>query len=222
MKNKRFLLPLIAALVALLCIGLTACNKGDGGKKYSNVSRQTDAYFTGASDLFAVTVEKGRREKTFIADGVATDVNDFAEIIITPLTANDYESISFELSAEGSTLSGTLTEADYGDYISEITLGFAPTKIVVTAGENVSSEIELSNILEGALSSADIINIAKSEFKERIDNEKSQGKADREIYVKIITGDRTNYYYYVSFIGEGVDYWAMLVNPVDGSIVSKK
>ena len=74
---------------------------------------------------------------------------------------------------------------------------------------------------EGALSPEDVINIAKEEFKETLDKEATVGK-EREIYVKIITGDRENYYYYVSFIGDGVDYLAMLVEPKTGKVVSKK
>ena len=91
----------------------------------------------------------------------------------------------------------------------------------MTAGKE-QSEIDLSSVLEGALTSQDVINIAKKEFKEKIDAEYSEGKADREIYVKLITADRTNYYYYVSFIGDGTDYWAMLVDIKTGAIVSKK
>ena len=67
----------------------------------------------------------------------------------------------------------------------------------------------------------DVINIAKNEFKETLDKEATTGK-EREIYLKIITGDRENYYYYVSFIGDGVDYLAVLIDPKTGKIVSKK
>lgn len=41
------------------------------------MSRLTEAYYAGESDLFAVTIEKGRREKRFVADGIARDVCDF-------------------------------------------------------------------------------------------------------------------------------------------------
>jgi len=96
-----------------------------------------------------------------------------------------------------------------------------PTSIALTAGSDVS-EIELKNVLEGALTSADIINLAKDAFKEKIELESADGKPQREIYVKLISGDRKNYYYYVSFIGDGVDYWAMLLDPKTGDIISKK
>lgn len=96
-----------------------------------------------------------------------------------------------------------------------------PKTISVTAGD-VKSDIELNSILDGKLSAADVINIAKDALKEKIDKEYSEGKAEREIYVKLITADRESYYYYVSFIGDGVDYWAMLIDPSTGNIISRK
>lgn len=222
MKKKLFLLvTLIAVLVCAVSV-LTACNLIKKDKQEcDNVSRQTDAYFVGESSAFAVSIEKGKREKTFIADGKATDVVEFCQISITPLASNSYESVSFVISGADSTLSGEITTADYGEYSGVIELNFTPTSVTVTAGSDVS-EIELANILDGALSSADAVNIAKEAFKDKLLQESEEGLGEREIYVKIITGDRLNYYYYVSFIGDGVDYLAMLIDPKTGDIVSKR
>lgn len=221
MKRKAFLI--ITAILLCVCFAtvLVACNRQSGEKDNGNISRRTDAFFAGESEQFAVSVERGRREKTFIADGKATDVNDFAQITIVPLVKNEYESINFVLAGASSTLSGSVSCSDYGEFSTEISLDFAPVSVTVTAGEE-TSEIELVNVLDGALTADDVINIAKDTFKDRIDKESAEGKTQREIYVKLITGDRENYYYYVSFIGDGVDYWAVLVDPKTGDIVSKK
>ena len=80
----------------------------------------------------------------------------------------------------------------------------------------------MSSVLDGAITADDVINIAKTEFKDKLDAEYAQGKPEREIYLKLITADRTSYYYYVSFIGDGVDYWAMLVEPKTGAIITQK
>ncbi len=221
MKRKAFLI--ITAILLCVCFVavLVACNRQGGEKDNGNISRRTDAFFAGESEQFAVSVERGRREKTFIADGKATDVNDFAQITIVPLVKNEYESINFVLAGASSTLSGSVDGSDYGEFSAEIGLDFAPVSVTVTAGEE-TSEIELANVLEGALTADDVINIAKDTFKDRMDKESADGKTQREIYVKLITGDRENYYYYVSFIGDGVDYWAVLIDPKTGDIVSKK
>lgn len=221
---KRKIVLAITAILILICAtcALVACNpRGADNRPKDNVSRSTDAYFAGESKSFAVSIEKGRREKVFIADGKATDVEDFCQITVTPLVSNSYDGISFVITGGEETLSGEVTSSDFGEFTASIDLKFVPETITVTAGNDVS-EIELANILEGALTSADAINIAKEAFKDKIEQEQADGKAEREIYVKLITGDRTSYYFYVSFIGDNVDYWAMLIDPKTGDIVSKR
>lgn len=221
---KRKIILILSAILIMICAVsvLAACGvKGNNKPSNDNVSRATEAYFAGESELFAVSIEKGRRERTFIADGKATDVIDFCQITVVPLKNNSYESISYVISCDDKTLSGEIKTSDFGEYSAVIELDFDPKKVTVTAGTD-TSEIDMSNVLEGALTSSDAVNKAKESFKDKIEQEKSEGKAEREIYVKLITGDRTNYYYYVSFIGDGVDYWAMLIDPKTGDIVSKR
>lgn len=222
MKRKLILISVAICCVLLCVLALTACNNNKTDEPKNNISRQTDEYYAGESELFAVSIENGKRERAFIADGVATDVSDFCELIIVPLKTNDYETISYVIFGENeSKLIGEIKHSDMGGFTTSITLDFTPKTITVTAGSDVS-EIELADVLDGALSSNDVINIAKDALKDKLDEEYSQGKADREIYVKLITADRTNYYYYVSFIGDGVDYWAMLIDIKSGEIVSRK
>lgn len=221
MKRKLILIMVAIVTAVFLGVALTACNRGGAGKSNGNISRQTDAYYVGESETFAVSVEFGKREKVFIADGKATDVQSFVQITVVPLVQNDFESVAFVIAGNSSTLSGNVDKSEYGEFSTAIMLDFAPVSVTVTAGET-TSEIQLVNILEGALSAADIVNIAKDEFKERIEKEAAEGKVEREIYIKLISGDRETYYYYISFIGEGVDYWAMLIEPKTGNVVSKK
>ena len=223
---KRKMLLAVTAVLVLICAtcALVACNPRGGANNAApdNISRTTDAYFAGESADFAVSIEFGKREKVFIADGKATEVENFVQITVTPLKSNKYDGISFVIAAgEENTLSGEVTSSDYGEYTATIELGFTPETVTLTAGD-VTSEIELANILDGALSAVDAINIAKEAFKDKIEQEAADGKAEREIYVKLITGDRESYFYYVSFIGDGVDYWAMLIDPKTGDIVSKR
>lgn len=221
MKKKIYLVLTLILVLVCASVVLVACGSKQPGGAKDNISRRTDAYFAGESEQFAVSVEKGRREKTFIADGKATDVVDFCQITVIPLKSNDYKSINFVIKGDDSTLSGEIMTSDFGEFFSLIELGFTPKTVTVTAGEE-TCEIELTDMLEGKLTSSDAVNIAKDAFKDKIAKENEEGKAEREIYVKLITGDRTNYYYYVSFIGDGVDYWAMLIDPSTGDIISKR
>ncbi|MCM1306782.1 MAG: PepSY domain-containing protein [Bacteroides sp.] len=218
--KKKIYLVLTLILVFICVFALVACNKPQE-KANDNVSRRTDAYFAGESETFAVSVEKGRRERTFIADGKATDVVDFCQITVIPLKSNDYESINFVINGDDTTLSGEITASDFGEYSATVELGFTPKSVTVTAGSD-TSEIDLTDMLEGKLTAQDAINIAKEAFKDKLTAESEEGKAEREVYVKLITGDRTSYYYYVSFIGDGADYLAALIDPSTGDIVSKR
>lgn len=222
MKKKIILsLTLIFILIVSSCL-LFACDKKPDSKVKNNVSRETNAFYAGENEKFAVSVEVGRREKTFIADGKTTDVIDFADVTVTPLKTNSYETVNFVISgSDESTLSGEIAKSNYGEFVLSVDLKFAPTKISVTAGED-SAEIELKNVLEGKITSSDAVNVAKDAFKDKIEAEANDGKPEREIYVKLISGDRQTYYYYVSFIGDGVDYWAVLIDPTTGSIISKR
>lgn len=221
MKRKIILISI--AILAIICCftTLVACNKKEEDSKSDNISRQTQSYWAGESEKFAVSVEKGRREKQFVADGIATDVIDFCEICIHPLKSNDYDTIAFLLQDDSHTLSGEVDSGKYGEFQSSIALDFTPNKVIVSV-DGVEDEIFLSDVLQDALTASDVINIARKEFQLKIDEEYAQGKPDREIYLKLITADRTDYYYYVSFIGDGVDYWAVLVDIKTGNIISKK
>ena len=224
MKKKIALIVCTISVVLLTAALLVACNGGGNPEKATDVSRSVYALYTGGGEDFVVSIETGSRENPFIADGKVSGVEDFVELTVTPLSVNTYEEIAYVVSdgaENGQTLSGTLTGNTFGEFRTEIPLDFVPASITLTAGEQ-TAEFELNDVLEGKLTSADIVNIAKKRFEERIAAEKAEGKASREIYVKLITGDRETYYYYVSFIGEGTDYWALLVNPTDGTVVSEK
>ncbi len=221
MKRKTLIIFVAIVLMLSSMFLLVACNRDkDGVEEKSNISRITREYYAGESELFAVVVEKGEREKNFIADGEAKDVAPFAQITIVPLKTNDYTELGYTLAAENHTLSGSIAKSEYGEYVAEITLDFVPTTVTIAAGEE-TSEIDIASVLDGALAPEDIINIAKAEFKDTLDKEATTGR-EREIYLKVITGDRENYYFYVSFIGDGVDYLAVLIDPKTGKIVSKK
>ncbi len=214
-------LPLIIAviLVVISLFMLSACNRDEAKTPPSDISRVTLSYLAGESDLAAVSLERGEREKQFIADGKVTNVMPFCELKIVPLVKNDVECAKYALAGEGKTFEGEISDPAHGEFCAAIDLDFVPDKITVTLNDDVS-EIDLLNVLEGGISCADAITIARDVFKDKLEAEKAEGKT-REVYAKLITGDRTTYYFYVSFIGEGVDYWATLID-LSGKQISKR
>lgn len=218
MRKKVTLILAIFVVFALIAT-LQACNAKQRSDVPSDISRLTQSYLAGESDSFAVSVERGIREKQFIADGKVTDACPFTEIKIVPLKLSEAESINYTLSAGDATFSGTLNKSVHGEFKDTVTLDFAPERVTVTQGE-LSSEIDLSDVLAGAITPDDAIAIARDAFKDRLEAEAAEGRS-REVYMKLITGDRTNYYYYVSFVGDGVNYLAILISP-DGKVISKR
>lgn len=218
MKKKTIFILAISLTIACSLV-FAACDRGNVDEHSSDISRITSSYLAGESDLFAVSLECGRRERAFIADGKVTDVAPFAELKILPLKTADAEGLQFVLASDDATLSGSIDKGTSGEFKTSLDLTFTPAKITVTMGEQ-SSEIDLSSVLEGAITAEEAIDIARETFKDKLELEAADGKS-REVYLKLITGDRENYYYYVSFIGDGVNYLATLVS-LDGNIVSKR
>ena len=218
---KKFIAVLFTLIILVTLTTLCACDLKEEPQEDGNISREVLAFYAGENEDFAVSIDVMKREKAFIADGRTTDVVGTAELIIVPLKVHDNGEYSFAITDGTSTLSGKIKGNQFGEYCQEIAIDFAPTSIIIGEGDSAQT-INLVNILQGKLTSADVINIAEKEFEERILSEKEAGEYNREIYVKLITGDRQHYYYYVSYIGEGVDYWALLLDPETGAIVSKK
>lgn len=218
--KKKIAVVFVAISVLVFMVSFVGCSKTTPTET-SNVSRSISAFYAGENENFAVSIEFGQREKNFMADGKAVDVVDTVELVILPLKVHDDTEYAFVVNGDGATLSGRVKGNEFGEYVMPLALDFTP--LSVTIGEGESAEcIDLVNILDGKLTTADVINIAETEFADRIATAKESGTYTREIYVKLITGDRQNYYYYVSYIGEGVDYWALLVCPSTGEIISKK
>lgn len=219
--KKKFIAVLLVLFIIVLTALFCACNKTEEPKEESNVSRRVLGFYAGENEDFAVSVEFLKREKTFLADGKTTGVVDIVELEILPLKVHDNNEYAFALTDGTSTLSGKIKGNQFGEYCQDLNLDFVPTSITIGEGETAQC-ISLVNVLDGLLTSADVINIAEKEFADRIASAKEGGNYQREIYVKLITGDRQHYYFYVSYIGEGVDYWALLLEPSTGAVVSKK
>ena len=224
MKKKILLVMCLIIAVCAAAAVFAACDKTEKEERDSDISRSVTALYIADGDDFAVTVETGICEQPFIADGKIGETAEFVTITVTPLVTVGCEEISFTLTGGGetpATLSGTLTAGGFGDFKGDITLSFEPVKVSVTA-DGKTFEADLTDVTEGKLSSADAVNIARELFAERVEEERAAGVPSREIYVKLVTGDREHFYYYVSFIGENVDYWGALIDAETGAVLSKR
>ena len=87
------------------------------------------------------------------------------------------------------------------------------------------SEIPLENALNGKIDYCKVLDIAKTALKDEIGANTTDGIFNREIMVKLVRDRRapdSPYYWYISFIAGDNGYWALLINPETGDVVSKK
>lgn len=221
--KKKILVTFAAILVVAVAATLfVACDKKKADDDApSDVSRMISAFYAGETDNFAVTFERGFKEEPFFADGKTGDTAPFSVLTVTPLKSGEYSEISYTLTGDGASVGGTLSAGTFGEFSGTADADFTPLSVTLTAGD-VTEEIQLDNVLADCLGGYDAVQLARERFADRIAAEQQAGAYNREIFVKLITGDRITYYYYVSFIGEGVDYWAVLIDPATGEIVSEK
>ncbi len=234
---KKILIVIIALMLTLACLfSLAACKKKTeenaeertGLEK--NVSTFHDAVYVGANDDFSLQLVTGESEKLIVIDGKVGELARFATLTVTPLTASLFNNTyTYTVIGEAGERSGDLVKdvigATFSAELRDIAEIGKVTAVKVVAADILESEIPLANKLEGTLGWKDVLKIAEEELKESIQAESDTGALEREIYIKLVNAlpdDEAPYYYYVSFIKSPADYWALLLDPVKGEVISKK
>ena len=233
MKKKSFIF--IATLLSLICLfALASCGKTPAAEKKEGLERLVSTYhdgvFVGANEDFTANLTTGESEKLIVADGKVGELARFATLTVTPLSSALFNNVyTYVLTGEKGEKSGNLEKDVIGaTFTAEIegaeSIGNI-TAVKIVAEGIMESTVELQNKLEGALSWKEILKIAETELEEQIKEESDTGALPREIYVKLVNAmatDDSPYYYYVSFIKSPSDYWALLLDPATGAVVSKK
>ena len=138
MKKKMFLI-FVAILVVACSVVFVSCNKDKTPTERGNISRTISAFYAGENDNFAVSIQSGKREKNFMADGKAVDVVDFTELTILPLKVHDCEEYVFVINGESATLSGKVKGNEFGEYIISVNLDFTPVSVTIGEGEGADA-----------------------------------------------------------------------------------
>ena len=230
--KKTLLIILTIVLTLGVALSLFGCKKGKKPNDVDiskNVSYAETHRYVGENDDFKVAVTSGVREWLFIADGKATDVINFTEITVIPLKAKmQNKTFSYVLNYEGGSVEGELKrDVVTHNFTSAVDAeNFKDCiKSVVIKCDKDEIEIPLENALNGKIDYRKVLDIAKSALKDEIGANTTDGVLNREIMIKLVRDRRapdSPYYWYVSFIAGDSGYWALLINPETGDIVSKK
>ena len=163
-------------------------------------------------------------------DGEVGETAPFATLSVTPLHSDLFNNTyTYLLKGESGEKTGELVKDVIGAAFSaEVAEGKEIGKIVsvcVIAEGILESEISLVNKTEGALSWREILALSEKELADVIAAESDTGNLRREIYIKLVNAladSDAPYYYYVAFIKSSSDYWALLLDPMTGEVISKK
>lgn len=219
---------IIIALITI-CI-LVACNPiGSKLKLEEKVSYFETHLYTGESGNFAVNITRGQKEDIFIADGSVGNLKNFSVLKVTPLSMDLFnKQYCYKVIGTSGELTGDLAKDMFGVSFSkeiENIDSIGDLMSVTITSTTINEVIELNNRLKDMISWEDVLEIAGTEFKDKIATEVDAEVFNREIHIKFINNrtDRNSpYYWYIALVASKTDYWALLLDPETGEIISKK
>lgn len=224
---------IVITLIFALLFTFAACKEETPQEEKSpleqRVSTCHDAVYVGASDDFSADFILGEKEKLIEIDGKVGELTPFATLTVTPRSAALYNNTyTYTLKGEAGERTGDLVKdvvgAAFSAEIADAKEIGKVLSVTITCEGIVSSEVTLTDKMEGTLPRKEILAIAEREFEDAIKAESDTGNLEREIYVKLVNAlsEDSPYYYYVSFIKSPSDYWALLLDPATGEVISKK
>lgn len=221
---KKIIILCLIALMAVIMTICTSCKPSETvePQEDNNISYIQTSFYMGECANFKVKITEGKKEVLFVADGKTNECKDFSTVTLIPdstdLFNNEYK---FTLIGESGELSGTLNKDSFGAYyyldIDISSIG-KPNKIVITYND-INKEIELTDMLENKIDAMRALEVAKETLKSKLDADNKE----REIYIRMInntTDPDSAYYWYVAFIANPTDYYACLIEPTNGDVVS--
>ena len=233
--KKIFICGIILTLLITCFFSFAACSKKETETEErvgleKNVSTYHGAVYVGCNEDFGAQLFAGESEKLIVVDGKVGELTSFATLTVTPLAASLFNNTyTYTVVGEAGERSGDLVKdvigATFSAELNDLSDLGKITTVKIIATDILESEVPMTDKLEGALGWKDVLKIAEAELADEIKTESDTGALEREIYIKLVNAmpdDDAPYYYYVSFIKSPADYWALLLDPVKGEVISKK
>lgn len=218
---------ILAIIVVLCCFGGCDSRTEDDLSKCVNYY-QTHLY-TAETENFRISLSCGMKEESYIIDNIVGDMVPFALLTLTPLSVDFFsKDYAYKLTGKDGNCEGAFTKDVFGsafsaDIADASALGDIASIIVSTDGGEYS--LELSNRMTDKLTYLQVLDIAKTEFANELAAETAGEGFEREICIKFINDSHNSespYYWYIAFCQSVDDYWAMLVEPTTGKVITKK
>lgn len=234
MKKRIIAIALCIAALAAFAVAAAACEEEKTTEQILEemVSNRQTALYTGQTENAYVTIGTLDREKVFVADGEAGEIETVTTVIASLPSMSDESTYTYVLEGEGGKVEGAMTPSVIGSKlvakIADASALGALVRLTVTdsASPDAPFTFELTDEMADAIAPEDALAKAYGHFKSEIDAElASKEGMRREIYVRFVNGktDRdSEYYWYVSFVAGRGDDMSVLLDPVSGEVVTSR
>lgn len=222
---KKIIMITCLLIVCAISISIfVSCKPSEDNtpKEENNISYIQTTFYRGTITNFEVKITAGKKEVLFVADGKTNDCKDFSTVTLTPDSTDLYNNeYKFTVTGENGELSGTLNKDSFGAYYYlDIDLSsIGKLNKICISYDSKEKEIELVDMLENKIDAKGALEIAKQTLQAKLDADNKE----REIYIRMInntTDSNSTYYWYVAFIADPTDYYAGLIDPIGGGVVS--
>lgn len=227
---KKFLCVLSALVCGVLMVG---CGSNEKAKTdfNSHLIEVRNNLFAGEDNTYYASLCTGQREKEYALDGVVNELTPFGIVTLGRLDNESLSSASypFTLVVNGENIVGSLEKSPYDNTYSadierEIPKDATVQLQLVVDGTNFDKTLEnVSNSFTVTKDSA--LNIACETLAESIKNMSDGEGNSSEAFIKILkdySGENNKYYWYVGIISPEGKTSGVLIDTMNGEIISKK
>lgn len=203
---------------------LVGCTRSDVEILKKNTAEVREKLWLGEVDNISVSFTCGIREKTYIANGIATDVVEFG-IIAFELADESIENCKYELLLGDKKYFGDLQKNPFDNtFVSDIgNRYFGNTIVAKLITEIKSIEIVLESVSNWKVDSNKVYEIVAKHYKREINSLTLNGVFAGEVYIKILN-DKDKYandfYWYVSLINTTGGTLQLIISKDTGEILS--
>jgi len=223
---------IIALLAVLVCAGiLVGCSPAKSRLEsvLDNVSYVQETLSVGADAKMTSELSSGRREITYVADGVAEDMMDYCTLTIRPIDTEYYaRDYSYKLVGDKGEIEGVLQRAIIGisqvaDIVDIDKIGVV-SKVVITVDTEVIEQT-LTNVMEGKVTGFEAVENVYNDSVDVLEVMFDGNTFMSEVHVKLtrskeMEGDK--YYWYVAIIENSESCLYALVDADTGEVLIKK
>ena len=215
---------LICLILCFFTLFLLACDS-PMEKRERNLSELRDEVMVAAGDGMKISLISGVREDPFVIDGAPGEKKPFTVVTITPDGFNENAAFSYSLYIGESKFEGNFSKHPFKNTWSfEISERAEGSAALTVTCDGYAENFELKSVrTEEMIDAAAALEIAEIRLKDRIKEHTVSGELNAEIYIRFLENPISSeggYYWYVAFVPEKYEVYAVLIDPLTREIAA--